>query len=137
MPGWSAPSPVHWRRRVAAPPGPRGARGSARASPGTPGAETHPPTPSTETDTTMAHWDFPASEPIDAFIDLAAGRVPLTAQPTDVTTVELTASWPGRSEQLPSDVQVSFDGGRLEITGPRRSGLWRGHTGLDVAVTLP
>jgi len=85
----------------------------------------------------MAHWEFPGSEPIDAFIDLAAGRVMLTAQPTDVTTVELTASWPGRSERLPADVQVSFDGGRLEITGPRRSGLWRGHTGLDVAVTLP
>ena len=85
----------------------------------------------------MAHWDFPASEPIDAFIDLAAGRIALTAQPTDVTTVELTASWPGRSERLASDVQVSFDAGRLEITGPRRSGLWRGHTGLDVAVTLP
>ena len=85
----------------------------------------------------MAHWDFPGSEPIDAFIDVAAGRVVLTAQPTDVTTVELTASWPGRSERLASDVQVSFDAGRLEITGPRRSGLWRGHTGLDVAVTLP
>lgn len=85
----------------------------------------------------MAHWEFPGSEPIDAFIDLAAGRVVLTAQPTDVTTVELTASWPGRSERLPSDVQVSFNDGRLEITGPRRSGLWRGHTGLDLAVTLP
>jgi len=85
----------------------------------------------------MAHWEFPGSEPIDALIDLAAGRVALTAQPTDVTTVEITASWPGRSERLPSDVQVSFDGGRLEITGPRRSGLWRGHTGLDLTVTLP
>jgi hypothetical protein len=85
----------------------------------------------------MAHWDFPGSEPIDAFIDLAAGRVVLTAQPTDVTAVELTASWPGRSERLPADVQVSFNDGRLEIVGPRRSGLWRGHTGLDLAVTLP
>jgi DUF4097 and DUF4098 domain-containing protein YvlB len=85
----------------------------------------------------MAHWDFPGSEPIDAFIDLAAGRIALTAQPTDVTTVELTASWPGRNERLPADVQVSFNDGRLEITGPRRSGLWRGHTGLDLAVTLP
>ena len=85
----------------------------------------------------MAHWEFPGSEPIDAFIDLAAGRMVLTAEPTEVTTVELTASWPGRSERLISDVQVSFDGGRLEITGPRRSGLWRGHTGLDLAVTLP
>ena len=85
----------------------------------------------------MAHWEFPGSEPIDVFIDQAAGRVTLTAQPTDVTTVELAASWPGRSERLVSDVQVSFSDGRLEIVGPRRSGLWRGHTGLDLAVTLP
>jgi hypothetical protein len=85
----------------------------------------------------MAHWEFPGSEPIDVFIDQAAGRVTLTAQPTDVTTVELTASWPGRSERLVPDVQVSFGNGRLEIVGPRRSGLWRGHTGLDLAVTLP
>jgi hypothetical protein len=85
----------------------------------------------------MAHWEFPGSEPIDAFIDLAAGRVGLTAQPADMTTVELTASWPGRSERLPADVQVSFNDGRLEITGPRRSGLWRGHTALDLVVTLP
>jgi Putative adhesin len=85
----------------------------------------------------MTHWEFPGSEPIEAFIDLAAGRVVLAAQPTDVTTVELTSSWPGRGERLISDARVSFEDGRLEIAAPRRSGLWRGHTGLDLAVTLP
>jgi phage baseplate assembly protein gpV len=84
----------------------------------------------------MAHWEFPGSDPIDVFIDLAAGRVALTAQPTDVTTVELAARR-GRDEALSSDVQVSFEDGRLEITGPRRSGLWRSHAGLDLAVTMP
>jgi hypothetical protein len=85
----------------------------------------------------MAHWEFPGSDPIDVFIDLASGRIALTAQPTDLTTVELTAARRGRGEALPPDVRVSFQDGRLEITGPRRSGLWRGHAGLDLAVTLP
>jgi Putative adhesin len=85
----------------------------------------------------MAHWEFPGSDPIDVFVDLAAGRVALTAEPTDVTAVELTASWSGRSERLVSDVEVSFEDGRLEVIGPRRSGLWRGHVGLDLAITMP
>ena len=85
----------------------------------------------------MAHWEFPGSDPIDVFIDLAAGQIALTAGPTDVTTVDLTASGRGRDEALPADVRVSFEDGRLEIAGPRRSGLWRSHAGLDLAVTLP
>lgn len=85
----------------------------------------------------MAHWEFPGSDPIDVFIDLAAGRVVLTAEPADVTTVELTASWPGRGERVIPDVQVSFNDGRLEVIGPRRSGLWRGNTALDLIVTMP
>jgi DUF4097 and DUF4098 domain-containing protein YvlB len=85
----------------------------------------------------MAHWEFPGSDPIDVFIDLAAGRVALAAEPTDITTVGLTASWSGGGERLLSDVQVSFADGRLEITGPKRSRLWRGHAGLNLTVTLP
>jgi putative adhesin len=85
----------------------------------------------------MAHWEFPGSDPIDVFIDLAAGRIVLAAEPTDVTVVELTASWSGSGERLLSDVQVSFDDGRLEVTGPKRSGLWRGHTGLNLTIALP
>jgi hypothetical protein len=82
----------------------------------------------------MAHWEFPGSDPIDVFVDLASGRVALAAGPVDVTTVELAASWPGRSEP---DLEVSFEDGRLEVIGPRRSGLWRGPAGLDLAITLP
>jgi hypothetical protein len=83
----------------------------------------------------MAHWDFPGSGPIDLYIDLAAGRIALAAEPTDVTTVELSA--PGsRGEGPVSDVRVSFDDGRLEIVGPRRSGLRR-HGSFDLAVTVP
>jgi DUF4097 and DUF4098 domain-containing protein YvlB len=85
----------------------------------------------------MAHWEFPGSDPIDVFIDLSAGRMSLAAHSADVTTVELTTSRLGRGEALLADIRVTFDDGRLEIAGPRRSGLWRNHAGLDLSVTLP
>jgi DUF4097 and DUF4098 domain-containing protein YvlB len=86
----------------------------------------------------MSHWEFPGAEPIDAFIDLAVGSVALTAQATDVTTVSLAPSRFGRNaDKLQSEVRVSFDSGRLEVAGPKRTGLWRGTPGLDLAITLP
>ena len=86
----------------------------------------------------MSHWEFPGSEPIDAFIDLASGSVALTAKATDATTVSLAPSGFGRNaDKLLSEVRVSFDNGRLEVVGPKRPGLWRGYPGLDLTVTLP
>ena len=32
----------------------------------------------------MPHWEFPGSDPIDTFIDIAAGRVVLAAEATDI-----------------------------------------------------
>jgi len=86
----------------------------------------------------MSHWEFPGSDPIDAVIDLAAGSVALAAEATDVTTVSLAPSRPGRNaDKLLSEFRVSFENGRLEVTGPKRTGLWRGHPGFDLTVTLP
>ena len=86
----------------------------------------------------MSHWEFPGSEPIEVFIDLAAGSVALTAKATDVTTVSLAPPRFGRNaDKLLSEVRVSFENGRLEVTGPKRTGLWRGYPGLDLTVTLP
>jgi hypothetical protein len=86
----------------------------------------------------MSHWEFPGSEPIDVFIDLASGSVALTAKATDATTVSLAPSRFGRNaDKLLSEVRVSFDNGRLEVIGPKRPGLWRGYPGLDLTVTLP
>jgi len=86
----------------------------------------------------MPTWEFPGSEPIDVFIDLAGGSVALTAVATEVTTVSLTPSRFGRqADKLLSEVRVSFDSGRLEVAGPKRTGLWRGYPGFDLAVTLP
>jgi hypothetical protein len=86
----------------------------------------------------MSHWEFPGAEPIDAFIELAAGSVALTAEATDMTTVSLAPSRFSRNgEKMLSEVRVSFDNGRLEVVGPKRTGLWRGHPGFDLTVTLP
>src|SRR5215469_12144649 len=112
MPGWSAPSAVRWTRRAEVPPVPGEGRGSAPATPATPVAETHQADIRDETDTTMAHWEFPGSDPIDVFVDLSAGRVAVAAEPVDVTTVELSASSFGWSERPVPDVQVRFGDGR-------------------------
>jgi len=86
----------------------------------------------------MSHWEFPGSEPIDAFIELAGGSVALTAKATDATTVSLAPSRFSRNaDKLLSEIRVSFDNGRLEVVGPKRTGLWRGYPGLDLTVTLP
>src|SRR6516164_8926670 len=137
-PGWSAPSPELSTRPQAGPPG-----SSAAPVPGSPVISAadprhiHQRAPH-ETDTTMSHWDFPGSEPIDVLIDLASGSVALTAKETDATTVSLAPSGFGRNaDKLLSEVRVSFDNGRLEVVGPKRTGLWRGYPGLDVTVTLP
>src|SRR5215472_236489 len=137
-PGWSAPSPGPWTRLPAGPPG--FSVGPAPGSPVTRAADLRHlhQRPPQETDTTMSHWEFPGSEPIEAVIDLAAGSVALTARATDVTTVSLAPSRFGRNaDKLLSEVRVSFENGRLEVTGPKRTGLWRGYPGLDLTVTLP
>ena len=86
----------------------------------------------------MSHWEFPGSDPVDVFVDLAAGSVALAARPTDVTTVSLTPSRLGRNaDRLISEVRVTFENGRLEVVGPKRTGLWRGYPGLDLTITLP
>ena len=86
----------------------------------------------------MSHWEFPGSEPIDAFIELASGSVALAAGATDVTTVSPAPSRFGRNaDKLLSEVRVSFDNGRLEVVGPKRTGLWRGYPGFDLTIALP
>ena len=86
----------------------------------------------------MPHWDFPGSDPIDASVDLASGRLTLNAAPVSATTVDVAPSRFSRNaEKLIDEVRVSFDQGRLEVAGPRRTGLFRGHAAFDVTITLP
>ena len=86
----------------------------------------------------MPHWDFPGSDPIDASVDLASGRVTLNCGPVSATTVDVAPSRFSRNaEKLIDEVRAGFDHGRLEVTGPRRTGLFRGHAAFDVTITLP
>jgi DUF4097 and DUF4098 domain-containing protein YvlB len=86
----------------------------------------------------MTSWEFPGSEPIDIFINIPAGSVAVSAEPTDVTAVTLRASRSSRNaEQILADVQVTFDQGRLEIVQPKNTSFLRGHTGLDLTVKAP
>ena len=86
----------------------------------------------------MPHWDFPGSDPIDVSVDLASGRLTLDAGPVSATTVDVAPSRFSRNaEKLIDEVRVSFDHGRLEVVGPRRPGLFRGHASFDVTITLP
>jgi DUF4097 and DUF4098 domain-containing protein YvlB len=86
----------------------------------------------------MPHWDFPGSDPIDVSVDLASGRLTLEAGPVPATTVDVAPSRFSRNaEKLIDEVRVDFDHGRLEVAGPRRTGLFRGHAAFDVKITLP
>lgn len=85
----------------------------------------------------MTSWEFPGSEPIDVLVDVAAGSIAVSAEPVDVTTVQIEGAGRG-SEFLLSEVSVTFEQGHLEIIEPKdvRNRL-RGHAGLDVTVTAP
>lgn len=85
----------------------------------------------------MTSWEFPGSEPIDILIDVAAGSIAVSAEPTDVTRVLLEGS-SGRGERLVQEISVTFANGRLEIIEPRAGRrVLHGHAGLDVTVTAP
>ena len=85
----------------------------------------------------MTTWHFPGSDPIEAFINLSAGSVAVTAEPVEATTVSLLPSKHSEDEdQVISEVKVSFEDGRLEISGPKSLGLRR-HSALDLTVRMP
>jgi DUF4097 and DUF4098 domain-containing protein YvlB len=87
----------------------------------------------------MTNWEFPATEPIDISISIAAGSVAVAAEAADgMVRVGLEASGSaGVAERMLSEVQVSFDHGRLEITQQKHASLLRGHSSLDLTVTAP
>jgi DUF4097 and DUF4098 domain-containing protein YvlB len=87
----------------------------------------------------MTNWEFPATEPIEISISIAAGSVAVAAEADDgMVRVGLEASGSGgAAERLLSEVQVSFDHGRLEISQQKHASLLRGHSSLDLTVTAP
>jgi hypothetical protein len=86
----------------------------------------------------MATWEFPGSEPIEIFIEIAAGSVAVSGEPTAASGVTVRSGKHGPDDPLPpEELQVSFSGGRLEIAQPKSSSWLRGRASLDLTVTAP
>lgn len=87
----------------------------------------------------MPTWEFPGSEPIDIFIDIAAGSVAVSGEAVAATSVDLRASRGGSdADWLAREIAVSFSDGRLEIVQERRtSGFLRGDKSVHLTVKAP
>jgi len=85
----------------------------------------------------MSHWQFPATEPIDLAVKLTSGNVAITAQPTEMITVDVRSSRSsGYGEDYPDELDVEYSNGRLEISEPPH-GLLRHGGSLDISITVP
>lgn len=87
----------------------------------------------------MPHWDFPATGPIDALIEVTTGSVRITSERTETITVDIRPTRPGQmGDELAAAVRVDFADDRLEIVEPRqRHSIRFDNSGLDVRVALP
>lgn len=86
----------------------------------------------------MTNWEFPCSEPVDIDIDSwPAGSVAVSGEATETITVEVTAADRRVDEALLAEVRVSFDGARLQISGPKWGISYRRRDALDVTVKAP
>jgi DUF4097 and DUF4098 domain-containing protein YvlB len=83
----------------------------------------------------MTSWEFDATGPVRADIDLPAGSVRVTAVKTETVRVNLTASGHA-GERLLAETEVSFGDGTLRVHVPKRVSV-RGNSGLDLTVELP
>lgn len=86
----------------------------------------------------MTSWEFNATGPIEADIQLAAGTVNVRAMPAGTVTVSLHPAHGagGKAEKLIADTEVTFQDGTLTVHVPKRVQL-RGNTSLDLTVELP
>jgi DUF4097 and DUF4098 domain-containing protein YvlB len=86
----------------------------------------------------MPHWEFPSAEPTDVFVHLPSGSVTISAAATDLISVDIEPTRPGRSaDDYAADAKVTYANGRLDIAEPKRSGWLRIDSGLQIVVTVP
>jgi DUF4097 and DUF4098 domain-containing protein YvlB len=83
----------------------------------------------------MSSWDFTATGPIRANLELPSGSVQVTAAKTETVRVSLIPSGPG-GEKLLADTEVSFEGETLRVHVPSRTSIRR-NASLDLTVELP
>jgi DUF4097 and DUF4098 domain-containing protein YvlB len=86
----------------------------------------------------MATWEFPETNPIDLDVSLLTGSITIAAEPTEVISVSLLPSRPGRDgDDAAGDVRVEYHAGRLEITESKPQGLVLRDHGLNLDIRLP
>jgi len=85
----------------------------------------------------MPHWEFPGTEPIDLDVRLTSGKIVITAEPTEMITVDIQSSpssWFG--DDYPDELLVEYADGCLRITEPPVHG-WLRQGSLDIAIKVP
>jgi DUF4097 and DUF4098 domain-containing protein YvlB len=83
----------------------------------------------------MTNWEFPCSEPATIRVTpWPSGSVAISGAETDVITVRVVPARRG-GEELLDHVSVSFEDGRLNVTGPRVSFMRRNE--LDLTIKVP
>jgi DUF4097 and DUF4098 domain-containing protein YvlB len=86
----------------------------------------------------MPHWEFAENEPIDLFVKIVSGTITVSAEPTDLITVDVRPARPGRhGDASAEEVQVDYTQGRLDVTEPARFGLRLHSDDLEVAIRVP
>jgi DUF4097 and DUF4098 domain-containing protein YvlB len=73
---------------------------------------------------------FETTAPIDLVVEIAKGRVRISAAETTETTVDV-----GGADA--EDVTVTFEGNSLRVIGPKHGGIFTKENSLDVRVSLP
>jgi hypothetical protein len=82
---------------------------------------------------------YPVTGPIDLDVTVGVAFVDVVASDRPDAVVEVVASKPGRGgdESLARDSTVSFDGGRIRVTVPRRFSLFSRGDSVDVHCEVP
>jgi DUF4097 and DUF4098 domain-containing protein YvlB len=83
----------------------------------------------------VTSWEFDATGPVQAEIELPAGSVNVAAKETSTVTVSLH-SGSKAGEKLIGETEVSFEGGTLAVRVPDRIRL-SGNASLDLEIELP
>ena len=86
----------------------------------------------------MPHWEFARTEPVSLNVNSTAGSVAVTAEPTELVTVDVRPSRPGRHvEAFAGEVKVELTGDQLTIAEPTSRISWLRGTGLDIVIKVP
>ena len=86
----------------------------------------------------MPHWEFARTEPVSLNVNIVSGSVTITAEPTNLITVDVRPSRPGRhADEYANEVTAEFTGDRLLVCEPSLGVLRLRDTSLDVVITVP